>query len=180
MTTQVEMLQEIPQDILDSIDQPQYEEKAEFPVEQSYIWTTCSTCENGNPLFWDDDVAKELTGGPIAPPTMMSVWMRPHFWAPGRSEQRLPLQVHFDMKARLGLPEAIITENVATFYEPVRPGDILETKQFLRSVSDFKSNRLGTGRYWVVEVECRNQRGELVGIDSYTAFGYQRVGAKES
>ena len=43
----------------------------------------------------------ELTGGPIAPPTMLSVWFRPHHWAPGRTEQALPLQVHFDLKAAL-------------------------------------------------------------------------------
>src|SRR6185295_13872234 len=67
----------------------------EFPVEQGYVWTSCSSVENGNPLFWDEEVAAEVTGGPIAPPTMLSVWFRPHHWAPGRSEPALPLQVHF-------------------------------------------------------------------------------------
>ena len=69
------------------IDVPQYEEAGEFPVERSYIWTSCGSVENGNPLFWDDAVAEEITGGPIAPPTMLSVWFRPHHWAPGRSVQ---------------------------------------------------------------------------------------------
>ena len=64
----------------------QYEETGEFPVERGYIWTSCASVENGNPLFWDDDVADEITGGPIAPPTMLSVWFRPHHWAPGRTE----------------------------------------------------------------------------------------------
>jgi len=41
----------------------QYEEVGEFPVEQGYIWTTCSSVENGNPLFWDPEVAEEVTGG---------------------------------------------------------------------------------------------------------------------
>jgi acyl dehydratase len=178
--TTIEALEEIPQDILDSIGQKQYEETSEFPVEMSYIWTTLSTVENGNPLFWDDDVANELTGGHIAPPTMMSVWWRPHFWAPGRSEPRMPLQVHFDLKVKLGLPEAIITENTTTFYEPVRIGDILTTYQVLRSVSEFKTNRLGRGRYWVLDSVSHNQKDELVGNDSYTAFGYQRVEQTEA
>ena len=66
------------------IDKVQYEETGEFPVERGYIWTSCASVENGNPLFWDDDVAaEEITGGPIAPPTMISVWFRPHHWAPG-------------------------------------------------------------------------------------------------
>jgi uncharacterized protein len=147
---------------------------AEFPVERGYIWTTCSSVENGNPLFWVDATAQALTEGPIAPPTMLSVWFRPHHWAPGRRSQALPLQVHFDLKELLHLPEAVISENTMVFYEPVRVGDVLRTRQVLRSVSDEKSTKLGTGRFWVIDVEYENQRGEPVGAESYTGFGYRR------
>jgi uncharacterized protein len=152
----------------------QYEEAGEFPVERGYIWTSCASVENGNPLFWDDDVAVEVTGGPIAPPTMLSVWFRPHHWAPGRAGERLPLQVHFDLKERFGLPEAVMSDNTLVFYEPVRPGDRITSGQILRSVGDEKTTRLGAGRFWVIDVEYRNQRGELVGVESYTGFGYQK------
>jgi len=152
----------------------QYEETGEFPVERSYVWTMCASVENGNPLFWDDAVATEVTDGPIAPPTMLSVWFRPHHWAPGRSEQHLPLKVHFDLKERLGLPEAVMTDNTIVFFEPVRPGDVLTTRQILRSVSDEKTTKLGTGRFWVIDVEYTNQDGETVGVESYTGFGYRR------
>ena len=165
---------ELPDDVAALIDRVQYETVGEFPVEQGYIWTSCSSVKNGNPLFWDDDVAAEITGGPIAPPTMLSVWFRPHHWAPGRKEQALPLQVHFDLKARFELPEAIMSDNTIVFYEPVRPGDVLRTHQILRSVSDPKTTKLGTGRFWVIDVEYHNQRGELVGVESYTGFGYRR------
>jgi acyl dehydratase len=160
--------------IADLIGKVQYEEEAEFPVERGYIWTSCSSVENANPLFWDDDTAGAITDGPIAPPTTLSLWMRPHHWAPGRDGERLPLQVHFDLKERLGLPEAVITENTMIFYEPVRPGDRLSTRQVLRSVSEEKTTRLGTGRFWVIDVESHNSRGELVGVESYTGFGYRR------
>jgi acyl dehydratase len=155
---------------------PQYEEQGEFPVERGYIWTMCAAVENGNPLFWDEDAAAELTGGPIAPPTMLSVWFRPHHWAPGRTGQRLPLQVHFDLKERLGLPEAVMTDNTMIFHEPVRPGDVLRTRQILRSVSDLKRTKLGSGRFWVIDVEYANQDEALVGVESYTGFGYRRGG----
>ena len=85
----------------------------------------CASVENGNPLFWDDEVADELTGGPIAAPSMLSTWFRPHHWAPGLETQKLPLQVHFDLKEKLGLPEAVMSDNTTIFHEPVRPGDIL-------------------------------------------------------
>jgi uncharacterized protein len=152
----------------------QYEETGEFPVERGYIWTACASVENGNPLFWDDAVAAELTDGPIAPPTMLSVWFRPHHWAPGHAEPALPLQVHFDLKELFGLPEAVMTDNTIVFHEPVRPGDIIRTRQILRSVSDPKTTKLGTGRFWVIDVEYLNQNDALVGVESYTGFGYRR------
>jgi acyl dehydratase len=167
----------VPDDVTALIDVVQYEETSDFPVERGYIWTSCSSVENGNPLFWDDAVADELTGGTIAPPTMLSVWFRPHNWAPGRSEPALPLQVHFDLKQRFGLPEAVMTDNTIVFYEPARPGDIITTCQRLKSVSEEKTTKLGTGRFWVIDVEYRNQRGDLVGVESYTGFGYQRSSA---
>jgi acyl dehydratase len=164
----------LPADVAELIGQVQYEETGDFPVERGYIWTSCSSVENGNPLFWDDAVADELSGGPIAPPSMLSTWFRPHHWAPGRTKQALPLQVHFDLKERLDLPEAVMSDNSLTFYEPVRPGDVLSTRQVLRSVSDEKTTKLGTGRFWEIDVEYRNQNGDLVGVESWTGFGYRR------
>ena len=136
--------------------------------------------QNGNPLFWDDDVAAAVTGGPIAPPTIVSVWFRPHHWAPGHEGERLPLQVHFDLKERFGLPEAVMSDNTIEFHEPVRPGDVISYAQVLRSVSDEKTTKLGTGRFWVIDVEYTNQHGELVGVESYTGFGYRRAGVMPS
>jgi acyl dehydratase len=165
---------ELPADVEKMIGVVQYEETGEFPVERGYIWTSCASVENGNPLFWDDAVAGELTGGPIAPPTMLSVWFRPHNWAPGRSEPGLPLQAHFDLKARFELPEAVMSDNTIVFHEPVRIGDVITSRQVLRSVSEPKTTKLGTGRFWIIDVEYLNQRGELVGVESYTGFGYRR------
>ena len=54
---------------LDLVGKEQYHEVGEFPVERGYVWTSCASVENGNPLFWDDEVAHTLTGGPIAPPS---------------------------------------------------------------------------------------------------------------
>jgi acyl dehydratase len=168
---------DLPPEVAAVIGVEQYQIQGEFPVEQGYIWTSCASVENANPLFWEPAVADELTGGPIAPPTMLSVWFRPHHWAPGRTEQALPLQVHFDLKAAFDLPEAVMTDNTITFYEPVRLGDVLSTHQVLRSVSGPKTTKLGTGRFWVIDVIYQNQHGELVGVETYTGFGYRREAA---
>jgi hypothetical protein len=168
------MADEIPAEVQSWIGKEKYHEESEIPVERSYIWTTCSSVEMGNPLYWDDDVANELTDGPIAPPSMISVWFRPHHWAPGRKEQLLPLQVHFDLKEVFGLPEAVMTDNTITFGVPVRLGDMLKTHQVLKSVSQPKTTKLGTGRFWDIEVVYKNQHDEIVGVESYTGFGYKR------
>src|SRR5580658_5145363 len=157
---------------LELVGHEQYPEVGEFPVERGYVWTSCASVENGNPLFWDDEVAQALTGGAIAPPSTVSV--RPHHWAPGRTEVALPLQVHFDLKAHFGLPEAVMTDNTIEFHAPVRMGDVLRTHQVLRSVSEEKTTKLGTGRFWVIDVVYANQEGELVAVESYTGFGYRR------
>jgi uncharacterized protein len=160
---------------LEMVGVEQYPEISEFLVERGYIWTSCASVENGNPLYWDDEVAEALTGGPIAPPTMVSVWFRPHSWAPGRTEVALPLQVHFDLKELFGLPEAVMSDNSIEFHTPVRLGDVLRTHQVLRSISDDKTTKLGTGRFWVIDVVYVNQDGDLVAVESYTGFGYRRA-----
>lgn len=165
---------DLPVDIIASIGEEQYAQVGSFPVEMGYVFTGCASVENGNPLFWDPAVAEELTGGPIAPPSMISVWFRPHHWAPNRTEGALPLQVHFDLKEILGLPEAVMSDNTIVFHAPVRPGDLLATHQILRSVSGEKTTRLGTGRFWVIDVEYHNPTGDLVATESYTGFGYRR------
>ena len=167
-------MSELPAEVTSWIDKKRYEQVGEFDVERGYVFTTCASVENGTPLFWDEKAAQDLTDGWIAPPTMLSAWFRPHYWAPNRAEQAQPLQAHFDLKEKLDLPEAVMTDNTIVFGEPVRPGDRLKTWQVLRSVSDVKQTKLGKGRFWVIDVEYENQRGESVGRESYTGFGYRR------
>ncbi|MFP6639992.1 MAG: MaoC family dehydratase N-terminal domain-containing protein [Myxococcota bacterium] len=169
------MSDELPEEVTAWIGKERYHEKSEFPVEQGYVWTTCASVENGNPIYWDEKTAREITDGPIAMPTMISLWFRPHFWAPGRTQEVQPLQVHFDLKEKLGLPEAVMTDNTIVFGEPVRPGDRLETCQILHSVSAPKTTKLGTGRFWEIEVRYKNQNGDQVGAEHYTGFGYNRA-----
>ena len=160
----------------DSMGVPQYEVTATFPVERAYTYNTLAATQNANPLYWDEATADELTGGMTAMPSILSLWMRPHHWEPGAVGEQVALKVHFDLKARYGLSEAVMTDNTLVFHEPVRPGDVISHAQVLRSVSEPKTTKLGTGRFWVIDVEYRNQRGDLVGVESYTGFGYRRGG----
>jgi acyl dehydratase len=170
-------MSEIPAEIQGWVGAVRHGATANFPVERGYIWTSCASVENGNPLFWDDAVAERITGGPIAPPSTLSLWFRPHHWEPGQAEGRLPLQTHFDLKEQLGLPEAVMSDSQVVFHDPVRPGDVIGTSEILRSISGPKTTKLGTGRFWVIDVEYRNQDGVLVGVETFTGFGYRRAEA---
>jgi len=168
---------ELPASVVALIDQPQYPVTADFDVERSYAYNTLAATQNANPLLWDDDVAADLADGPIMPPTTISLWMRPHYWQPGAAGEQVALQVHFDLKATFDLPEAVMTDNTIIFFDPVRPGDVISNRQVLKSVSGPKTTKLGSGRFWVIDVEFLDQEGALVGVESYTGFGYVRGGA---
>ena len=64
----------LPADVQALIGELQYEEEGEFPVERGYFWTSAASVENANPLFWDDKVADEISGGPVAPLSLLSAW----------------------------------------------------------------------------------------------------------
>ena len=81
------------------------------------------------------------------------------------------------LEDRLGLPEAVMSDNTIVFGEPIRPGDELTTTQILYSVSSPKTTKLGTGRFWDFGVRIVNQRGELCAEERYTGFGYNRDAA---
>ncbi|MEZ5320945.1 MAG: MaoC family dehydratase N-terminal domain-containing protein [Microthrixaceae bacterium] len=165
---------DLPAEVAEMIGRPMYHQVADFDVERGYTYNTLAATQNANPLYWDDAVAAELTNGPIALPTTISLWMRPHYWQPGAEGEQVALQVHFDLKRLFGLPEAVMTDNTITFHEPVRPGDRISNQQVLKSVSGPKTTKLGSGRFWVIDVEFHNQDGELVGVERYTGFGYVR------
>ncbi len=167
---------DLPADVQAMLGKPLYVEQTEFPIEMGYVYNTCAAVQNGNPLFWDAAVAEELAGGRIAPPTMLSVWFRPHYWAPGATGERTPLMTHFDLKRLLDLPEAVVASNETVFGEPVRMGDVLTISQIVRSVGELKDTKVGRGRFWTIDVETVNQRGEWVGTDTYTCLGYRKPG----
>jgi len=171
-------MSELPDEVAGWIGQQRYAEESEFEVERGYVLTACSSVENGNPLFWDEKTAREVTGGWIAPPSMISTWCRPHRYSPYREGEGLALKLHFDLKEKLGLPEAIMTDDELVFFQPVRPGDRVRSHQILRAVSEIKTTKLGRGRFWTIEVVYENQQGERLALERITGFGYKREVSK--
>jgi hypothetical protein len=135
--------------------------------ERGYILHWLEATENANPKFWDETCE-------IAPPSMLSVWMRPLQFMPGRTETFMPLSLHFDLKQAFDLPDGVVSASEMTLHAPVRLGDRITTTQTIRDISDEKTTRVGTGRFWTIDVTYRNQNGELKGIETYEMFSYKR------
>jgi hypothetical protein len=157
------------------LNKDRHEVVGEFDVERGYFSTACAAVENSNPIYWDEQLAQALTGGPTAPLTLLSAWFRPHYWMPGRDTIPLPWQTHFDLKETLALPEAVATDSEVTFGEPIRPGDRIRCSETLRSLSEVKTTKLGKGRFWVIDAVCRNQDDAWVGTETMTGFGYRKA-----
>ena len=115
----------LPDAVRNMIDTPLYEERTEFPIEIGYVYNTCAAVENGNPLYWDEELARTLVGKRIAPPTMLSVWFRPHYWAPGASGERKALQAHFDLKELLGITGGLLFDGKGHLYLGTRFEELL-------------------------------------------------------
>ena len=56
-------MNEIPEVVQSWIGKRRHEEVGEFDVERGFVLTGCSSVENGNPLYWSEDTANEITGG---------------------------------------------------------------------------------------------------------------------
>ena len=161
------MPSELPQQIQDWIGKVVVIADAEVAVEQALIENFCSAVEDGNPVYWEEGVS---------PPGMLSAYNRPHPWTPARGDKPVnrPLELHFRVKDLLQLPRGVVTEQVYEFGVPLRVGDRVRAEQSLREVSELKTNKLGTGRNWTIDVTYRNQRDEVAGVESVSFFGYNR------
>ncbi|WP_158306009.1 FAS1-like dehydratase domain-containing protein [Azospirillum sp. B510] len=167
------------------------EADSDLVVERGAIDHWLEAVRDANPIYWHDAVASEIAGGIVAPPPMALAFTTSYRWSPKhpaeiwdvhgveapetRAPLRLPLEVHFALKEFTGLKEGIAAGIESEFYEPLRLGDRLTVNARILSIGEERTNRLGTGRSWTVEVRYSNQRKQLVSIERYRFFSYNRM-----
>jgi hypothetical protein len=153
--------------VQDWIGRERIDPPGDIVCERGYILHWLEATENANPKFWDQNCE-------IAPPSMLSAWMRPLQFFPGRVDAWMPLSLHFDLKDAFGLPDGVVSASEMTLHAPVRLGDRITTTQTIRDISEEKTTRVGTGRFWTIDVTYRNQDDELKGVETYEMFSYKR------
>lgn len=118
-----------------------------------------------SPRGWDAGACK-------APPWMLSTWSRPELWSPAEAPPALAL--HHELKALFGYPVAVVSAIESLFHAPVPIGARVRSEQRLLSVSTEKRTRLGTGRFWCIEVRHTLPEAALAGCETFECFGYRR------
>jgi hypothetical protein len=160
-------------------------------VNQYLIDAWMEAMRDGNPIYWNEEVAKEVAGGIVAPTPATLTFAAGFRWTPRRPDEiwdvhnletegkkqaiRLPLETHFALKDFSGLKEGIVGGIEAEYYEPMRLGDRLSICTKVVGIGELRTNKLGTGRNWTNEVRYSKQDGTLVSIERYKFFCYNRA-----
>lgn len=166
------------------------------PLEKSDVHLWCEALEDWNPLYWDEEYARNSPFGTIiSPPTGLfygadaSLNVGLGYRKPGanvpepvrrglRGTELMTALREDIIKGGVPFPppdcpEAVVTEAAYEFFTPLRVGDTLRTEQRLVRCSPKRTTRLGEGYFVTGENLLFNQRGELVRSVSMSLFCYR-------
>ena len=142
----------------------------EYEIEKGMIKRFAQTIEDPNPLFYDEEYAKNTSyGGIIAPPIFLFEWNHHSAFptetsfTPG-TKDTTPV---FDRdKAPLYWGRA---QNEYEIFEPLRPGDVIHCRSRVADAYE-KQTKAGPMVFLVGETIYTNQHGVLLGIHRETMF----------
>jgi uncharacterized protein len=118
---------------------------ARDPVNQPQVHTWLEAIGDPNPVYRDTDEARELHGGPVAPPAMAQVWtmygLDPHRPAGD------PLHAMMGVLDDEGFTSVLGTNCDQTYDRYLRPGDHVSVTTRLESVVGPKRTAVGEGYF---------------------------------
>jgi acyl dehydratase len=168
----------------------------EWPLTKEEIHLWCECMEDWNPLYWDEDYARQaMHGGIIAPASSFFFgtgssarwgigYLKPgqHIPAPvatGASGLTLLQDLRRDMVPLLtpfsieGYPEIAVLQYHNEYFAPLKPGDTTTTKSTMLNCSAKKDTKLGEGYFVTWLSETRNQTGEVIKEVAKTVLFYR-------
>jgi acyl dehydratase len=119
-----------------------------------------------NPLYFDEECAKKTKyGGIIAPATFIFdiVPALAEIDSDGRDVSRIKLP---------GL-KLLRAGNEYQFFEPARPGDLINRKRKIIEIYERESKKLGKIIFIVYEITYNNQKGKLLGLNRETLIFFK-------
>ena len=121
-----------------------------------------------NPAYWDEEFARRVWGGFVAPPALLMGWLIPPPWLP---TNRPPVP---SIAIRVPLPGTtfVNASNDVEFFTPILEGDRLNVIEEVVSVSPEKSTRLGVGHFVETSEDFHRGDGSLVATNRNTLFRF--------
>jgi acyl dehydratase len=140
-------------------------------VSASRIQHFASMVQDHNPAYWDEEFARRVWGGLVAPPALLMGLVIPPPWLP-TGEPRVA-----SIAIRVPLPGTtfINASNEAEFVTPILAGDRLNVVEEVVSVSPEKTTRLGVGHFVETCDNFHRDDGMLVATNRNTLFRFSPV-----
>jgi acyl dehydratase len=145
---------------------------AELPVDLGRIQVFAGIIEDDNVSYWNEDEARRIWGGVIAPPGLLVNWLLPLAWRPAGSQPVLSLCTLVPLPGRTLINAAVET----TFERPMYVGDRLNVVEVVEDISPEKRTRAGVGHFVSTLSTYRNQTGAIVATHRNTAFRFEADG----
>ena len=157
--------------------------KGADPVNLPMIRHWVEAMGDHNPVYVDDDAARSAGfDGIIAPPTMLQAWIMRGLRAslearrgPGRrgAEGDSPTDRLMAALDQAGFTSVVATNCDQHYVRPLVPGDQLEVRSVIDSVSSEKKTGLGDGHFITTRLEYTDQDGELVATMSFRILKFK-------
>ena len=148
------------------------------PVNEAMIRHFTEAVGDANPVYTDDEqAARSVHGGIVAPPTMLGAWtMRPLEMPPRNPND--PRTAIIDMLDEAGFTGVIATNCEQEYVRYLRPGDRLTNHMSVEDVSEEKNTALGPGHFFTTKSVYKDQNGEIVGVERFRMLKYAPTAAK--
>jgi len=161
---------------------------ARYAVNDAMIRNWVEAHEDYNPIYLDDDAARQ-TGrdGIVCPPAMLSTWVMSGLKryrevqamrARGESEGFAYSEL-MNTLDRAGFTSVVATNVGQTYHRELRPGDHVTAEFTIESVSGPKRTALGEGHFITLYKQYRVQDDELVAEERFRLLRF-RPAAKET
>ncbi|MFP1153604.1 MaoC family dehydratase N-terminal domain-containing protein [Mycobacterium sherrisii] len=160
---------------------------ARYPVNAAMIRNWIEAHDDFNPVYVDDQAAREAGRDDIiCPPAMISTWVMSGYRryrdvqrlrAQGRSEDFAysELMNHLD---RAGFTSVVATNVEQSYHRDLRPGDHITAHYTIESVSGPKTTALGEGHFITLYKRYLDQSDDLVAEEWFRLLRF-RPTAKE-